>query len=110
MTALERQQAKQNALHFESLQKAESLPIGCWITITEPNTKSIRCKLSAKLTETDSYVFVNRFGIKSLERDKKDIAMSIQKGYLHILESGLLFERAMHRITSTLGKAEAIPT
>ena len=110
MTALERQQAKQNALRFESLQKAEGLSIGSWVTIKEPNTKSIRCKLSAKLTETDSYVFVNRFGIKSLERDKKDVAMSIQKGYLHILESGLLFERAMNRISSTLRKPEAIPS
>jgi len=109
MTALERQQAKQNALHFESLQKAENLPIGTWVTLNEPNTKGIRCKLSAKLAETDSYVFVNRFGIKSLERNKKDIAMSIQKGYLHILESGLLFERAMNRISSTLRKTEATP-
>ncbi|OUR99149.1 hypothetical protein A9Q81_11245 [Gammaproteobacteria bacterium 42_54_T18] len=110
MTALDRQQAKQNALQFESLQKAEGLPIGSWVTLKEPNRKSIRCKLSAKLTETDSYVFVNRFGIKSLERDKKDVAMSIQKGYLCILESGLLFERAMDRITSTLRKPEAAPS
>ena len=107
MTALERQQAKQNALQFESLQKAEGLPVGTWVTITEPNTKGIRCKLSAKLTETDTYVFVNRFGIKTLEKGKKDLAMSIQKGHLHILESGLLFERAMNRITSTLRKPEA---
>ena len=110
MTALERQQAKQNALHFESLQSAESLSIGCWVTIKEPNTKSVRCKLSAKLAETDSFVFVNRFGIKIFERDKKDIAMSIQKGYLQTLESGLLFERAMNRITSTLRKPEATPS
>ncbi len=110
MTALERQQAKQNALQFESLQKAESLPIGTWVILKEPNTKSVRCKLSAKLTETDSYVFVNRFGIKTLERDKKDVAMSIQKEYLTILEPGLLFERAMNRITSTLRKPEAMPS
>lgn len=109
MTALERQQAKQNALHFESLQKAEDLVIGSWITLKEPNSKSIRCKLSAKLQETDSYVFVNRFGIKALEKDKKDVAMSIQKGQLRVLESGLLFERAMDRITSTLRKAEPAP-
>ncbi|MBV1922001.1 MAG: DUF1631 domain-containing protein [Pseudomonadales bacterium] len=109
MTALERQLAKQNALHFKSLQKAESLPIGSWITIEEPNTKSIRCKLSAKLTETDTYVFVNRYGIKSLERPKKDIAMAIQKGYFHILESGQLFERAMNRISTTLRKNKTIP-
>ncbi len=109
MTALERQLVKQNALHFKSLQKAESLPIGSWITMEEPNTKSIRCKLSAKLIETDTYVFVNRYGIKSLERPKKDVAMAIQKGYFHILESGQLFERAMERISATLRKTKTIP-
>ncbi|OUS25797.1 hypothetical protein A9Q99_20290 [Gammaproteobacteria bacterium 45_16_T64] len=107
MTALERQQAKAQALRYESLQKAESLPLNHWAIFKEPNKRSVRCKLSAKFPETDTYVFVNRFGIKVLDKTKKEIAMSIQKGQLIILESGLLFDRAMHRISSTLRRTDA---
>jgi len=107
LTALERQQAKQNALRFESLQTAEKLLVSQWVIMKEPNARTIRCKLSAKLQETDSYIFVNRFGIKVLEKSKKEIAMSIQKGHLDILDSGLLFDRAMSRVTSTLRRTPA---
>ncbi|PCJ46851.1 MAG: hypothetical protein COA99_01885 [Moraxellaceae bacterium] len=107
MSGLERQQAKQSALRFESIQAAEHLTVGAWAVLSEPGLKSIRCKLSAKIMENDTYVFVNRFGIKALEKNKKDIAMSIQKKHLTILESGPLFERAVNRIATSLRKTES---
>lgn len=108
MTAVERQQAKQTAAEYEFLKKAEKLEVGSWFIYNNPETgKSTRCKLASKITEHDQYVFVNRLGFKVNENHKKEIATHLQRGHLKVLETGILFERAMDNIMGTLRKASA---
>lgn len=103
MSALERQQVKQRALHFENLKKAESLKVGTWFsTQDEKSGKTTRCKLASYIKPNERFVFVNRFGQKTSEKSKQEVAMALQRHLLTPLDSGPLFDRAMSRIVDNL--------
>ena len=103
MTALERQQARYKALTYEFIKKADALPVGTWVSYEDSRRgKILRCKLSAKIEVSDTYVFVNRFGFKVLERSRKDFAYDMQQRRAIPLETGVLFDRAMENIVSNL--------
>ena len=103
MSALERQQVKQRALHFENLKRAESLKVGTWFsTQDEKSGKTTRCKLASYIKPNERFVFVNRFGQKTSEKSKQEVAMALQRHLLTPLDSGPLFDRAMSRIVDNL--------
>lgn len=103
MTALERQQARHKALTYEFIKKAEELALNSWLQYEDNKSgRSLRCKLSAKIEASDSYIFVNRFGFKVIEKNRKDFAYDMQQGRAKILESGMLFDRAMSSITHNI--------
>ena len=52
----------------------------------------------------ESYVFVNRFGLRVFEKKLNEFAHDMQKGYVKLLESGVLFDRAMDNISDKLKK------
>ena len=103
MTALERQQARYKALTYEFIKKADALPIGTWISYEDSRRgKILRCKLSTKIEVSDTFVFVNRFGFKVMEKSRKDFAYDLQQRRAAPLENGLLFDRAMENIVGNL--------
>jgi hypothetical protein len=107
MTALERQQAQYQALSYESIKQAESLPVNTWLSYeVAGEAKTVRCKLATKIDVNDSYVFVNRFGFKIIEKTRKDFAYDLQKGKAKPLTSTPLFERAFDTITGNLRKLQ----
>jgi hypothetical protein len=65
-------------------------------------TKKIRCKLSTILEESDSFIFVNRLGLKNLEKTREELANDLSKKNAIILAQGLLIDRAMSAVTSSL--------
>lgn len=105
MTALERQQIKHQAITYDFLKKADELSVGSWVTYVAPDSgRATRCKLAARLDATDQLVFVNRFGFKMIERSRRQFAHDMQLGQVKLLESGLLFDRAMINIATNLKK------
>lgn len=103
MTALERQQARYKALTYEFIKKADALPIGAWLSYEDSQRgKILRCKLSTKIEISDTFVFVNRFGFKVMEKSRKDFAYDLQQRRAIPLEGGMLFDRAMENIVSNL--------
>lgn len=103
MTGIERQQARYKALTYEFIRKAEQLPINTWVSYTTGDEgKSTRCKLSSTITASDSFVFVNRFGFKVLEKQRKEFAYDMQEGRATPLDGGQLFDRAMTSIITNL--------
>lgn len=108
MTGMERQQAKYQALTYDFIKKAEELPIGTWVSYKDNETGGmIRCKLANRIEVSDTYVFVNRFGFKSIEKNRKDFAFDMQQGIAAPLESGHLFDRAMSNVMDQLRQAAA---
>ncbi|MFT3929944.1 MAG: DUF1631 domain-containing protein [Spongiibacteraceae bacterium] len=103
MTALERQQARYKALTYEFIKKADALPVGTWLSYEDSQRgKILRCKLATKIEISDSFVFVNRFGFKVMEKSRKDFAYDLQQRRAIPLESGVLFDRAMESIVGNL--------
>ncbi len=109
MTAIERQQVQTQRLQYEFIQKAERLPIGTWIEFTSLNGEPgpLRFKLTAKVDLTDSFVFVNRFGTKVVEKSRKSFATDLQNSVARVLERGSAFDRAITRIANNLREMKA---
>jgi hypothetical protein len=105
MTAVERQFVRHHQLLGEQLKRVDALEFGTWVQYDDLRQgMSRRCKLSAKLAATDSFVFVNRMGAKVLEKPRKSFAYDLQMGYARILDTENFFDRTLERITSNLRK------
>ena len=105
MTAVERQKLKLQASAQEYVTKVTSLKPGTWVIYSPPNSpRAFRCKLAMITDPGESYVFVNRYGLRVIEKKLNEFAHDMQKGYVKLLESGMLFDRAMGNITEKLKK------
>ncbi len=104
MTALERQQSKYEELSSKYYIEAKEIQEGTWIEFQEENGKMNRCKLSKKI-DADTYLFVNRFGFKSLERSRRQFAYDMQFKKAKILDSTPIFDRVLDGIISHFQEA-----
>ena len=92
-----------NTQKFEKeLEKISALEIGQWVEFTLRNGYKQRCKLSAHIHEADSYIFVNRMGLKPIERSRMELADDLANKRAVLLDQGLLIDRALHTIASNL--------
>ncbi|WP_086930933.1 DUF1631 domain-containing protein [Agarilytica rhodophyticola] len=99
MTALERQQSQYEELSSKFYLEAKNIAEGTWIEYQEENGKTVRCKLSKKI-DSESYIFVNRFGFKSLEKSRRQFAYDMQFKKAKILDSTPIFDRILENIVS----------
>jgi hypothetical protein len=84
------------------LCQVEQLRVGNWVVFDENDEQTLRCKLAAIIDETGKYVFVDRTGMKVLERDRTDLAMAFSRGGARALEDTLLFDRALETVLGDL--------
>lgn len=101
-TAVERQQDIEDAAMAEHTQAIEDIGIGTWVEFALVNGSRFRCKLSAIIEEADSYVFVNRMGLKVVEKKCMDLAQDLRRGRLTLLEQGALIDRALDSVVGNL--------
>lgn len=83
----------------DSLEWVDALSVGAWLEILDLEQK-LRCKLAAVIRPIGRLVFVNRTGMKVLDRTREELALDYQEGRVRLLDDALLFDRAM---TSVLG-------
>ncbi|SET00926.1 Protein of unknown function [Marinobacter segnicrescens] len=88
----------------EFLPKIDAITIGQWVEFRLVNGSSFRCKLSAVIDEADCFVFVNRMGLKVIEKTRIDLAHEMHRGRLTILEQGALIDRALDAVVGSLRK------
>lgn len=101
-TAVERQLAVNSAALEKLMSDIENLQLGTWFEFNSDSNKKSRCKLSTVIEEADSYIFVNRLGLKSIERSKSELANDMLKKKAIKLEDALLIDRAMNSVTTRL--------
>lgn len=99
MTALERQQTQHEELSSKFYLEAKDLAEGTWIEFQEANGKINRCKLSTKI-DADTYIFVNRFGFKSAEKSRRELAYDMQFKKAKVLDGRPIFDRVLEHIVS----------
>ena len=84
------------------LRQVDKMLPGCWVEFQEDPENSLRCKLVAIIAATGQYIFVNRTGMKVLERSRPDLALELRNGRARVLDDTMLFERALERVIGNL--------
>jgi hypothetical protein len=88
------------------LHLVDQLRLGNWVEFQEDQDNTLRCKLAAIIDATDHYIFVNRTGMKVLERSRTSLAMEFHHGAVRTLDDTLLFDRALESVTGNLRRLE----
>ena len=88
----------------EALQQVESLRVGSWVEFQEDDEHKLRCKLAAIIKPTGKYVFVNRTGMKVLEKSRNALAVEFRRKTIRLLDDALLFDRALESVIGNLRK------
>jgi hypothetical protein len=86
----------------ESLHKVDNLHVGSWVELQESGDQKLRCKLAAILKQTGKYIFVNRTGMKVLEKSRMGLAVEFRRGAVRMLDDALLFDRALESVIGNL--------
>lgn len=88
----------------ECLRQVDTLRLGSWVEIQEDEDHKLRCKLAAIVEPSGRYVFVNRTGMKVLEKTRMGLAVEFRRGTIRVLDDSLLFDRALESVLGNLRK------
>ncbi|WP_435606094.1 DUF1631 domain-containing protein [Pseudomonas knackmussii] len=86
----------------ESLRKVDELRVGSWVEIQEDEEHKLRCKLAAVIKPSGRYIFVNRTGMKVLEKTRMGLAVEFRRNAVRLLDDALLFDRALESVIGNL--------
>jgi hypothetical protein len=86
----------------ESLLYVDSLRVGSWVEFQEDDEHKLRCKLAAIIKPTGKYIFVNRTGMKVLEKTRMGLAVEFRRNAVRLLDDALLFDRALESVIGNL--------
>lgn len=85
----------------DAIKQVNAIVVGGWVDFIEDD-KHIRCRLAAKIKPTGMLLFVNRRGQKMAEYTADELANLVQQKKIHILDDGLLFDRALESVIGSL--------
>lgn len=88
----------------EAAQQVDNLRVGSWVEFQEDEEHKLRCKLAAIIKPTGKYVFVNRTGMKVLEKTRTGLAVEFRRNSIRLLDDALLFDRALESVIGNLRK------
>jgi hypothetical protein len=93
----------------EFIEQIDALREGIWIEFVKEDGDRIRCKLAAVIAHGERYVFVNRRGMKVLEKSKTGLAAALKEKNLTILEEAQVFDRALQAVIGNLRTMKRSP-
>ena len=86
----------------EAVLKVDELRVGSWVEIQEDEEHKLRCKLAAIIKPTGKFIFVNRTGMKVMEKTRMGLAVEFRRGAVRLLDDALLFDRALESVIGNL--------
>lgn len=84
------------------LEQIEAMTVGIWVEFVGQDGNNTRCKLAAKINAIDKFIFVNREGVKVVEKTTIGLAKELKEGTVRIISDGLLFSRALESVIGNL--------
>lgn len=90
------------AFDERNLAQARELRVGQWLEFTSEDGSTDRAKLSWISPISGRYLFVNRRGLKVADHSLAGLAQGFANGTARLLDSALLFDRAMDAIVERL--------
>ncbi|MDQ0010221.1 hypothetical protein J2T07_002411 [Luteibacter jiangsuensis] len=94
------------AFDERNLAQARELKVGQWLEFTAADGTTDRAKLSWVSPISGRYLFVNRRGLKVADHSLAGLAQAFAGGTARVLDSTLLFDRAMDAIVEKLRQPE----
>ncbi|KRW62809.1 DUF1631 domain-containing protein [Pseudomonas sp. TTU2014-080ASC] len=88
----------------EAVQQVDALRVGSWLEFQQEDERKLRCKLAAFIKPTGKYIFVNRNGMKVLEKTRMGLAVEFRRQSIRLLNDALLFDRALESVIGNLRK------
>ena len=95
------------AFDERNLAQARDLKVGQWLEFTADDGTTDRAKLSWVSPISGRFLFVNRRGLKVADHSLAGLAQAFANGTARLLDSSLLFDRAMDAIVERLRQPEA---
>jgi len=84
------------------VRQVDHFTVGVWVEFLVEDEQSVRCKLAAKINAIDKYIFVNRQGVKVVEKTRLGLAQELMDGTVKMISDGLLFSRALESVIGNL--------
>jgi hypothetical protein len=86
----------------ELAEQLNRLREGVWVELVQESGDTFRCKLAAIIKPGDRYIFVNRRGIKVLEKTRMGLAVELKRKTMTILDESQVFDRALRAVIGNL--------
>ena len=85
------------------LRQVDELSVGMWLEFAgDTDETNIRCKLAAKIKAIDKFIFVNRQGVKVLEKTRIGLARELRDKTVSVVSDSALFSRALESVIGNL--------
>lgn len=82
----------------ELTKRLDSLTEGTWVEFREQDERINRCKLATVTDPGSIHVFVNRRGMKVLEKSRNELGEMLQNKHLQIINESQVFDRALQSV------------
>ncbi len=92
----------EQAFSETSLEQLKLITEGTWIEINNEEERVLRCKLATVTQPGNNYIFVNRRGMKVLEKNRADLASMIERKTLKRIDESQVFDRALQSVIGNL--------
>jgi len=96
------ERAESEAQYLEQYQQLDRMGVGSWVEFMAVDGSKTRCKLAAKISAQKKFIFVNRSGVKIIERLHYELAQLLKNGQFVVLDDSGLFDRALESVISNL--------
>jgi len=89
-----------------AVHQVDLLSVGMWVEFAGDEEQNIRCKLAAKINAIDKFIFVNRQGVKVVEKTRMGLAKELRDASVRIISDGALFSRALESVIGNLRETQ----
>lgn len=84
------------------IEQLKLITEGTWVEINSDEERILRCKLATVTQPGNQYIFVNRRGMKVLEKNRADLASMIEDKTLKRIDESQVFDRALQSVIGNL--------
>ena len=86
------------------LKLQDTLTVGSWL-FDDSGEERQKVKIAAYIKHTDTYILVHRNGTRSENLKSEEISQRLQSGSMTVLESALMFDRALESVITSIRTA-----
>lgn len=84
------------------IEQLKLITEGTWIEISTDGDRMLRCKLATITQPGNNYIFVNRRGMKVLEKNRGELAEMVENKTLKRIDESQVFDRALQSVIGNL--------